>query len=90
MKKFEENLKKKFDKSVHFNHSLKNYNWFNLGGPAEIFFKPNNKDQLSEFLKIIHKEQLPIFTLGAGSNILIRDKGIKGVTINWLDEKFPE
>ena len=43
MKKFEENLKKKFDKSVHFNHSLKNYNWFNLGGPAEIFFKPKNK-----------------------------------------------
>ena len=87
MKKFEENLKKKFDKSVHFNHSLKNYNWFNLGGPAEIFFKPNNKDQLSEFLKIIHKEQIPIFTLGAGSNILIRDKGIKGVTIK-LGKEF--
>ena len=66
---------------------MKNYNWFNLGGPAEIFFKPNNKDQLSEFLKIIHKEQLPIFTLGAGSNILIRDKGIKGVTIK-LGKEF--
>ena len=43
-------LKKKFGKSLVINENLSKYSWFNLGGPAEIFFRPDNKSQLINFL----------------------------------------
>ena len=41
---------KKFNGNFSKNVNLSNFSWFNLGGNAEFFFKPNNKDQLKEFL----------------------------------------
>ena len=76
-----EQLIKKFNKNLSNNIKLSNYSWFNLGGPAEYLFKPENKGQLIEFLKFNKKNNLKITILGAGSNTLIRDKGIKGVVI---------
>ena len=40
----------KFGNNLNQNVSLANYNWFNLGGNAEFFFKPKDKNQLIEFL----------------------------------------
>ena len=74
-------LSKKFKNNISHNVELSNYSWFNLGGPAEHLFKPYNKEQLVEFLKVNKKNNLNITILGAGSNTLIRDKGIKGVVI---------
>ena len=74
-------LTKKFGKAISNNIKLSNYSWFNLGGPAEYFFKPENKNQLIEFLKESKKQNLKITILGAGSNTLIRDSGIKGAVI---------
>ena len=71
----------KFQKNISTNAQLSKYSWFNLGGPAEYLFKPENKDQLIEFLKINRENKLRITILGAGSNTLIRDKGIKGVVM---------
>ena len=45
-----ENLIKKFGDNFRQNVNLSNYSWFNLGGPAEYFFKPKDKNQLREFL----------------------------------------
>ena len=86
---FNQELKKKFNKCITNNINLSNYSWFNLGGPAEYFFKPSNERQLIEFLKINKKNKLKITILGAGSNTLIRDKGIKGVVIK-LGSSFSE
>ena len=74
-------LSKKFKNNISHNVKLSNYSWFNLGGPAEHLFKPYNKEQLVQFLEINKKNNLNITILGAGSNTLIRDKGIKGVVI---------
>ncbi len=71
----------KFQKNISTNAQLSKYSWFNLGGPAEYLFKPENKGQLIEFLKINRENKLRITILGAGSNTLIRDKGIKGVVM---------
>ena len=72
---------KKFDKNIQKNIKLSNFSWFNLGGPAEYFFKPENKKQLVEFFKENQKTKLKITILGAGSNTLIRDKGVKGIVV---------
>ena len=74
-------LIKKFSENISNNTKLSNYSWFNLGGPAEYFFKPKNKEQLIEFLEENKKNKLKLTIIGAGSNLLIRDKGIKGVVI---------
>ena len=66
---------------------LSNYSWFNLGGPAEFLFKPKDKNQLLEFLEDNKKNNMKITVLGAGSNTLIRDNGIKGVVIK-LGQSF--
>ena len=76
-----ENLQKKFGKSLIFKENLSKYSWFNLGGPAEIFFRPQNIDQLKEFLSEMKNTKYNINILGAGSNTLIRDSGVKGVVV---------
>ena len=71
----------KLDNSFRKNVKLANYSWFNLGGNAEYFYKAKDKNQLIEFLEEIKKKKLKTTILGAGSNILFRDKGVKGVVI---------
>ncbi len=82
LKKLEDN----FGKSIIFQENLSKYNWFNLGGPAKILFKPSDEDQLKEFLHQV-KDSHKIMCLGAGSNTLIRDGGFNGIIIK-LSPKF--
>ena len=77
----DQELNKKFSNNIFNNKKLSNYSWFNLGGPAEYLFKPKNKKQLIDFFKENKKNKLKITILGAGSNTLIRDNGIKGAVI---------
>ena len=77
----DQKIKKKFSNYIFNNIKLSNYSWFNLGGPAEYLFKPKDKQQLIEFLNENKKNKLEITIIGAGSNTLIRDNGIKGVVI---------
>jgi UDP-N-acetylmuramate dehydrogenase len=72
-KKFGENLRQKV--------KLSNYSWFNLGGNAEFFFKPKDKTELLEFFKEANKNNIKTTFLGAGSNTLFRDNGVKGAVI---------
>ena len=72
---------KKFSNNFSQDINLSNYSWFNLGGNAEFFFKPNNKNQLIEFLIDAKKNNLKTTILGAGSNTLFRDSGVKGAVI---------
>lgn len=77
----------KYSDSISKCTKLSNYSWFNLGGPAEFLFKPKDKNQLLEFLEDNKKNNMKITVLGAGSNTLIRDNGIKGVVIK-LGQSF--
>ncbi len=78
-----DNLKKFSEESegrMIFDYDLKKTNWFNIGGRAKAFFKPDNLRNLVDFLKIFGNKE-KIFILGAGSNILIKDNGFDGVVI---------
>ena len=77
----ENNLIEKFGNNCSKNVNLSNYSWFNLGGNAEFFFKPSDKKQLIEFLAETKKNNLKTSILGAGSNTLFRDNGVKGAVI---------
>ena len=75
-----QDLSKKISGKIYFQYDMKHLNWFNLGGPAKIFFKPNTLDELIIFLKEF-SNTLPIKVLGLGSNTLIRDGGYNGIII---------
>ena len=81
------NLIKKFRDHLTKDVKLSNYSWFNLGGNAEYFYKAKNKSQLMEFLKEAKIKKLKTTLLGAGSNILFRDNGVRGVVIK-LGQNF--
>jgi len=72
-------LKEKFGKRILTDEKLSNYSWFNLGGPADIFFKPNSIEDIFFLLEKLKPQKFAV--IGAGSNTLIRDGGIKGITI---------
>ena len=69
-----------FNRSILLNQNLAKYTWFNVGGNAEILFIPDDIKELFDFLKS-KSEKYEIFTIGAGSNILIREKGVSGITL---------
>ncbi len=75
------NFKKKFGDNFIKSVKLSNYSWFNLGGNADYFYKANDKSQLIEFLRESKKRNLKITIIGAGSNTLFRDNGVRGVVI---------
>ena len=77
----DKNFFKKFGNELSENVKLSNYSWFNLGGNAEFFYKAKDKNQLIEFLQEAKINNLKTTILGAGSNILFRDNGVKGVVI---------
>ena len=57
--------------------------WFRTGGPAEVLFRPADVADLSEFLKALPAD-VPVPVLGVGSNLLVRDGGLKGVVIRLM------
>ena len=79
MKLIPKEVEIKYGKKILFNEKLDNYSWFNLGGPSEIFFKPHNIEDIIFFLKTVKPKKFTI--IGAGSNTLIRDGGVEGITI---------
>ncbi len=56
------------------------FTWFRTGGPAEVFFAPADEADLAYFLTQCPRE-LPLLTIGLGSNLLVRDGGVEGVVI---------
>ncbi len=75
------NFFNKFKDHLKEGVNLSNYSWFNLGGNAEYFFKAKDKNQLIEFLSDLKNKKIKTTILGAGSNTLFRDNGVKGVVI---------
>ncbi|MGH6811925.1 MAG: UDP-N-acetylmuramate dehydrogenase [Methylocella sp.] len=64
------------------------FSWFRIGGPAQVLFEPADEIDLAYFLARLDPA-IPVLTLGAGSNILVRDGGIEGVVIR-LGKGFQE
>ena len=66
---------------VRVNHPLKDKNTFRVGGSAQFFSEPIDAAELSLLIKLAGKNKIPAYTLGAGSNLLISDKGVKGLVL---------
>lgn len=65
---------------VAYDVSLAPYSWFRVGGPADLLFKPEDEADLADFLKALPSD-IPVLVLGLGSNLLVRDSGVRGAAI---------
>ena len=61
--------------------SMSRHTTFRIGGPADLFVVPKSVDEIAEVLKICREEKAPYFILGNGSNLLVSDKGYRGVVV---------
>lgn len=83
------NLKELIEKSnlqidknkILYNEQMSKHTTFKVGGPAEVFIKIDNIDDLKEILEFVNKNKIPLTVIGNGSNIVVLDSGIKGITI---------
>ena len=62
------------------NRTLADLTWFRVGGPAEVLFSPEDETDLQDFLAGTPAE-IPVFVIGVGSNLLVRDGGVPGIVI---------
>jgi UDP-N-acetylmuramate dehydrogenase len=71
------------------NEGLAPLTWFRVGGPAQVLFTPADADDLAYFLKHLPAE-LPVYVIGVGSNLIVRDGGVPGVVIRLAPRAFGE
>jgi UDP-N-acetylmuramate dehydrogenase len=71
------------------NESLAPLTWFRVGGPAQVLFTPADEDDLAYFLSKLPSE-IPVYVVGVGSNLIVRDGGMAGVVIRLSPRGFGE
>ena len=76
------------EKNVLLNEPMSKHTSFKIGGTADIFIKVNNIQELQFILKIAKENNVPFFILGNGSNLLVSDKGIRGIVCKIDINKF--
>jgi UDP-N-acetylmuramate dehydrogenase len=69
------------------NQPLAELTWFRVGGPAQVLFTPADEDDLAYFLAHLSAE-LPVYVVGVGSNLIVRDGGMPGVVIRLSPRAF--
>ena len=67
--------------TVQFDAPLKDYTSFRIGGPADVLVEPADIDDVARLVRQTRAQKLPLFVVG-GTNLLIRDKGIRGVVVS--------
>jgi len=67
--------------AVSFDAPLKDYTSFRIGGPADVLVEPADVDDVARLVRQTKAQNLPLFVVG-GTNLLIRDKGIRGVVVH--------
>ena len=75
-------LRKKIDENnILLNEPMSKHTTFKIGGNADVFVKAKSTEQIQYILEISKENNIPIYIIGNGSNILVRDKGIRGIVL---------
>jgi len=71
--------------NVKIDEPMRNHTSFRVGGPADVFVTPVNELQIKDVLKLCHDSQCPVFVMGNGTNLVVKDRGIRGVVLKIYD-----
>lgn len=73
--------------AILLDEPMSKHTTFKIGGPADCFVMPATEKEAMAVIKTIHKYNVPFTMIGNGSNLLVMDKGIRGIVVN-LNERF--
>ena len=73
-KVYKEMLKVLSKEQIYLNEPMSKHTSFKIGGPADIFVKPKNIDELKNIIKIAKENNIQITVIGNGSNLLVKDR----------------
>jgi len=76
------------EKIVKTDYPLAKRTWYGLGGAADYFIRPKTVEQLKEVVRRCNENNIPIYVMGFGSNLLISDEGLRGAVIKLESEQF--
>lgn len=81
-KEFSTKLTKILDsKDIEIDEPMKNHTSFKVGGPVDILVNPENYQQAADIIKLCKEDNVPYYVIGNGTNLLVKDGGIRGVVI---------
>lgn len=75
-------IKTVFRGSISINEPLAQYTSMKVGGPADYFLEPADRDDLIAVVRYLHHQDVPMMVIGRGSNLLVSDEGFRGVVIS--------
>ncbi|GED60353.1 UDP-N-acetylmuramate dehydrogenase [Brevibacillus formosus] len=81
MKKIADELMQAGIEKVWTDEPLANHTTWRIGGPADLLIQPKDKASLQKALQILHRHEIPWSVIGRGSNLLVRDRGIRGAVL---------
>ena len=67
--------------NIKYNEPMKKHTSFKIGGPAECFIKAQKIEEIQEILKLVKENNIPLKIIGNGSNLLVKDEGVKGIVL---------
>lgn len=67
--------------NIYINEPMSKHTTFKIGGPADLFIKATSINHIEKVLKISNENNIPLTIIGNGSNILVKDKGIRGIVL---------
>jgi len=82
-------LQKQLGAKVYLNEPMAKHTTFRVGGPAEVLVKPTNREEIKTVVDVCQQSNQPWMVIGSGSNLLVRQGGIRGVVIE-LGANFRE
>jgi len=68
--------------NIKINESLKKYTMTKIGGNADILVMPETEEEVEGIVKYTHNNKIPLLILGNGSNMIVRDGGVRGIVMN--------
>ncbi len=87
--KYIEELSSKINSKILTDEELKKHSYFKIGGCADLFIEPNNKEELKEIIQTSKKYDTKFYVIGNGTNLLISDNGYRGLIIK-IGDKFSD
>src|SRR5713101_5506160 len=75
-------VRKFFRGYIALHEPMNKYTSFRIGGPADYYLEPADKDDVVQIIGYLRNQQIPFMMIGKGSNMLVSDAGIRGAVIN--------
>ena len=80
----EQDIKEKIKGRVLYNEPMSKHTSFRIGGPADIWIEPGDISDLKNCIQLSRDKDIPLFVIGGGTNLLVKDEGIRGIVVNML------